>query len=52
MGPEPVLGGGQRVDLFGGGQFVGLGNYVRLASDPNFAQAIWLRRFNSAVKLN
>jgi len=29
-----------RVDLFGGGRFVGLENYVRLAGDPLFYQAI------------
>jgi len=29
-----------RVDLFGGGRFVGLDNYVRLAGDPLFYQAI------------
>ena len=29
-----------RVDLFGDGQFVGLGNYVRLANDPVFATAM------------
>jgi multiple sugar transport system permease protein len=30
----------QRVDLFGGGRFVGLENYARLAGDPLFYQAI------------
>jgi multiple sugar transport system permease protein len=30
-----------RVDLFGGGKFVGLENYVRLAGDPVFAAAVW-----------
>lgn len=29
-----------RVDLFGGGEFVGLGNYVRLANDPVFATSL------------
>lgn len=29
-----------RVDLFGGGQFVGLSNYVRLAGDPVFATSL------------
>lgn len=30
----------QRADPFGGGQFVGLGNYGRLAADPVFMQAL------------
>lgn len=30
----------QRVDLFGGGRFVGLENYARLGADPLFYQAI------------
>jgi multiple sugar transport system permease protein len=30
----------RQVDLFGGGQFVGLANYVRLASDPVFLQSL------------
>ncbi len=30
----------QRVDLFGGGRFIGADNYVRLAGDPLFHQAI------------
>jgi len=29
-----------RVDLFGGGTFVGLGNYARLAADPVFATSL------------
>lgn len=29
-----------RVDLFGDGQFVGLGNYARLANDPVFATSL------------
>jgi multiple sugar transport system permease protein len=29
-----------REDLFGGGEFIGLGNYVRMAGDPVFWQAI------------
>lgn len=31
----------RRVDLFGGGTFVGLGNYARLAADPVFHQALF-----------
>ena len=30
----------QRVDLFGGGRFVGLANYARLAADPVFHQSL------------
>ena len=30
----------RRVDLFGGGEFVGLDNYVRLAGDPIFHQSL------------
>ncbi len=30
----------RRVDLFGGGTFVGLGNYGRLLSDPTFIQSL------------
>lgn len=30
----------RRVDLFGGGEFVGLANYLRLASDPVFHQSL------------
>jgi len=30
----------RNVDLFGGGRFVGLANYARLASDPLFYQAV------------
>ena len=30
----------KRVALFGGGEFVGLGNYVRLAADPVFHQSL------------
>lgn len=29
-----------RVDLFGGGDFIGLGNYARLANDPVFATSL------------
>ncbi|MEO7827764.1 MAG: sugar ABC transporter permease, partial [Allosphingosinicella sp.] len=29
-----------RVDLFGGGDFIGLGNYARLARDPVFATSL------------
>lgn len=31
----------RRLDLFGGGTFVGLDNYVRLAGDPVFLASIW-----------
>ena len=31
----------QRVDLFGGGTFVGFENYTRLAADPVFRAAVW-----------
>ena len=31
----------KRVDLFGGGTFVGLENYARLIADPVFHQALW-----------
>lgn len=30
----------QRVDLFGGGTFVGFDNYARLAADPTFVQSL------------
>lgn len=30
----------QRVDLFGGGKFVGFDNYARLAADPTFIQSL------------
>ena len=30
----------RQVDLFGGGKFVGLGNYARLAADPVFHQSL------------
>ena len=30
----------RQVDLFGGGRFVGLANYARLAADPVFAQSL------------
>jgi multiple sugar transport system permease protein len=30
----------RRVDLFGGGTFVGLGNYARLLADPTFIQSL------------
>lgn len=31
----------RRVDLFGGGEFVGLANYARLAADPVFHQSLF-----------
>jgi multiple sugar transport system permease protein len=31
----------QRVDLFGGGEFIGLENYGRLAEDPIFRASVW-----------
>ena len=31
----------QRVDLFGGGTFVGFDNYARLFADASFGQAVW-----------
>jgi multiple sugar transport system permease protein len=37
-----------RADLFGGGTFVGLGNYTRLAADPVFHQAL-LNTFKYAL---
>jgi multiple sugar transport system permease protein len=31
----------RRVDLFGGGKFVGIENYARIAADPVFLASIW-----------